>query len=236
MKEHVALNLKAYKVKDNMENCEEQENYMDWKDVKDKICMRVAGTKLRNDLKGKAFMLNFLELGILLYVPNEEHPDRVWIVTPKDMRFWKTTIEEIVLCAIRNTYHTNQYILKSMRNYWGTNGVKIAPEYKQDEVTEYVKRKSVYVISTQEGRFGASAILFTDVFERICKDLNSNLYILPCSVHELILVPEDESSLATDELLKIVKEVNQTTVSEEDLLADNVYYFDRKRGTVEIAA
>ena len=61
-----------------------------------------------------------------------------------------------------------------------------------------------------------------------------NIAFEPCKEND-----EDMQTIvaqAADELLKIVKEVNQTTVSEEDLLADNVYYFDRKRGTVEIAA
>ena len=56
--------------------------------------------------------------------------------------------------------------------------------------------------------------------------------ILPSSVHECIAVPyEDESDLY--EYQKMVKEVNDTCVSEEERLTDSVYIIDD--GKLELA-
>ena len=54
---------------------------------------------------------------------------------------------------------------------------------------------------------------------------NKNIYILPSSVHEVILLAEDASSNKKD-LLSMVTEINATQVDECEVLADSVYFYD----------
>ena len=64
--------------------------------------------------------------------------------------------------------------------------------------------------------------------------LNSeNLYMLPSSVHEWMILPECDDVAYLKEM---VTEVNRTAVAEIDLLSDHVYRYDRKTDMVEIAA
>ena len=51
---------------------------------------------------------------------------------------------------------------------------------------------------------------------------------MPSSVHEVILVPEEED---TDEefFSQLVRDANQSSVGLIDLLSDQVYYYDRKK-------
>ena len=50
-------------------------------------------------------------------------------------------------------------------------------------------------------------------------------YILPSSIHEVILVPES-FGLEPERMQEMVKEINQTGVAPEEVLSDSVYYFD----------
>ena len=61
----------------------------------------------------------------------------------------------------------------------------------------------------------------------------SDLFILPSSVNEVILLPvkEDEN---TAELRRIVRETNEGIVNKEEWLSDEVYYFRRSTGAVEL--
>ena len=64
---------------------------------------------------------------------------------------------------------------------------------------------------------------------------DDDLYILPSSVHECMIVPyryEDDP----EDLGKMVREINRTQVDEEEFLSDCVYYYDRVLDRVEIAA
>ena len=53
------------------------------------------------------------------------------------------------------------------------------------------------------------------------------MYILPSSIHEVILLPSDRINDPT-KLLSMVHDANTTVVSIGDVLSDSVYYYDRK--------
>ena len=58
-------------------------------------------------------------------------------------------------------------------------------------------------------------------------------YILPSSVHEVILL-EDTGAGAAPELKKMVLEVNRTQVAPEEVLSDSLYYYDSTDKRVKI--
>ena len=55
----------------------------------------------------------------------------------------------------------------------------------------------------------------------------TDMYILPSSIHEVILLPSDRINDPT-KLLSMVHDANTTVVSIGDVLSDSVYYYDRK--------
>lgn len=64
-----------------------------------------------------------------------------------------------------------------------------------------------------------------------------DVYVLPSSQHELILVPVTDSyDYDPKELLEMVKEVNRTQVEAEDYLADHVYLLDGRTKVLNIVA
>ena len=63
--------------------------------------------------------------------------------------------------------------------------------------------------------------------------MDSDLYILPSSIHELIILKADDMGYGYRE---IVQEINRdkSLVSDKDYLSDNVYYYDRLEGKLSI--
>lgn len=76
-----------------------------------------------------------------------------------------------------------------------------------------------------EMSYGANAILFETELDKAAEHAGDDIYILPSSIHELLFVKAKEHDEAA--LLETVKEVNETTVDEEDFLSDNLYHYDR---------
>ena len=93
----------------------------------------------------------------------------------------------------------------------------------------------MYVLSNKQRLYGASAIVFTDILDNICDQFGRDIFILPSSMHELILIPTMTKSGA-ENLLAIVKEINEMEVLRKDFLADSVYYFNHELRQLEIAA
>lgn len=92
----------------------------------------------------------------------------------------------------------------------------------------------MYVLSNTQGLYGASSMLCSEILDSLAKKANSNLYILPSSIHEVIAVPEAAESLA--HLYESVQTINSAHVPPEEKLSDSVYLYDRHTKAITIAA
>lgn len=95
------------------------------------------------------------------------------------------------------------------------------------EPLEPMEVGGMYVLTTESGNLGASALFYPDVKEKAAEMLGSGYYVLPSSVHECILVPET-AGVNEKELCDMVKQANRTVVEPKDVLSDNVYHYDRE--------
>ena len=89
----------------------------------------------------------------------------------------------------------------------------------------------MYVMTNEQQINGATVLLYDDVMKEFAHQMNSSFFILPSSIHELILVPaeefEDPSCLS-----ELVKEANYSIVSLGDILSDSVYYYDLEQDKI----
>ena len=71
-----------------------------------------------------------------------------------------------------------------------------------------------------------------DLFRRISTQLDSDLIILPSSIHELIIVEADSiiKKMGKEAIYEMVHSVNQECVEKEEVLSDTVYVYSRKHG------
>ena len=88
--------------------------------------------------------------------------------------------------------------------------------------------EELFVLTNSIRNFGAAAILYEHRLEGIGDYFKENYFVLPSSVHEVIMIPESKAARQND-LSAIVKEVNETQVQKEEVLSDHVYYYDRKK-------
>lgn len=94
------------------------------------------------------------------------------------------------------------------------------------------ERIPLYVLSNNKKILGAACMLYPGVLQKFAEIVNCNLYVLPSSVHEVILLPEDEN-VSGASLLAMVTEINRTQVEESEVLADSVYYYNKNTDKLE---
>lgn len=104
------------------------------------------------------------------------------------------------------------------------------------EIDESMEVKfRLYFFGNQTRTYGAAAILRTDILEKFSEEIDGNFYIIPSSIHELLLLPDrgmDENDDA--ELKEMIEMVNDQQVSCEERLSYNLYYYDKETKKVEI--
>ena len=98
-----------------------------------------------------------------------------------------------------------------------------------------VYEDEMYVLTNKTMLNGASTMMYYGVLDSIADKIGHDLYILPSSIHELILVPV-KSGYKADELKKMVCQVNSDEVSDNEILSDSVYCYSRKDRQIHLVS
>ena len=75
--------------------------------------------------------------------------------------------------------------------------------------------------------FGACVLAYEGVTEQIREMYGGDYFILPSSLHEVILVGDD-GSMRGEDLKQMVMQANRTVVEPADVLSDSVFHFGAK--------
>ena len=89
------------------------------------------------------------------------------------------------------------------------------------------------VVTNAERQLGANCLLMQEAFAQLADSFGQDLWILPSSVHEVIVVPEATGD--RDTLTNMVREVNSTVVEPSEVLSDHVYRFSREGNAISVA-
>ena len=86
----------------------------------------------------------------------------------------------------------------------------------------------MFVLTNSLRSFGAICFLYEDVLFHIGNLLRENYFILPSSIHEVIIIPESQAP-CKETLNEMIVEINESQVEIEDVLSDHVYYYNREK-------
>lgn len=137
------------------------------------------------------------------------------------------TEEEIYAAALANTLRLFPPKLMNLGRYVEMSiGGKLL--FGEDEVT-------TYILTNQKEVDGAIYFMSPEVVGAIAEALEDDLYILPSSVNEVLLVRASEVRDGVDGLKAMVRDVNETIVAEKEILSYSVYHYDKEHG-ITIAA
>lgn len=103
---------------------------------------------------------------------------------------------------------------------------KLEPVYK--DFRGHTEERPVFVMSNEIQRYGAGVICYEKFLDEISRKYNKNLYLLPTSIHEMLVLFDDGEDEA-EELLHILDKSNQQ-LNKGEFLSDNIYYYDKYTG------
>ena len=91
----------------------------------------------------------------------------------------------------------------------------------------------MYIVTNVRMVNGASSILYEGFLRRFAKDHPGNFYIIPSSIHEVVLVPEDMVE-EPDHLASVISQANEAVVQPEEVLSDSLYYYDADQDSISL--
>ncbi len=93
---------------------------------------------------------------------------------------------------------------------------------------------TMFVLTNADKINGATCILDTKTMEDISEKIGGDFYIIPSSLHEVIILP-DRPDIDKDTLEHMVHDVNAGEVAPEDRLSDHVYMYDSVEKEIVLA-
>lgn len=213
------------------------ENYQDFNFIKERVVFSVVNTKRNKKLLSDTVHKEFEDLSLIYKVVLNTDDNGVASITVKDNHLdnWGVSIDELHKYAVANTKELLPVTIKSMNEV-------MKEMFREDDMPaemadmmfeEMPPTQQMYVISNSKKVNGAASMLYVDELFELSKKIGTSLYILPSSVHEVIAVSTEMGNPET--LSEMVREVNDTQVSEEEQLSDHVYFFNADTKELKIA-
>ena len=197
--------------------------------AKKSLFVKLVNTERNESLVEQSISKEFLDLSAVVRVVLKMDKEGMasMALSKEDAEILGMTEEEIYAVALKNTLRLFPPKLMNLEGYVEMSiGAKLL--FVEDEVT-------TYILTNQKEVDGAFYLMSQELVGAIAEMLEDDLYILPSSVNEVLLVRASELEDGVDELKEMVRDANETVVSEKDILSYSVYHYDKENG-ITIAA
>lgn len=199
--------------------------------------------KLINTAQNRAFLrtvphIDFLDLSIVFYVLLEitDEGTASMAVTLEHAEQWRVRAEQLWEDAGENVkrllpaeFFTMNYALKEIlkKGIGIKDGRSAAEENLLGNDSDV--RDGMYVLSNKMRNYGAACIVYPHILEMIWNILQTDYYVLPSSVHEVIITP-CHKSITCEELDEMIQDINATQVDAEEVLSGHAYLYEHRTG------
>ena len=217
------------------------ELFTDFNTVKDKIFLKVINYEMNQELLKELPHKKYMDLAIIFCVLVSNNKEGIASINIKHslMTKWGVTIDSLYEHAFRNTPLLFGRSVRMMddivrdillndcsaeeNNSLSTMMDELIPVQNSNTVTN-----KMYVATNSSGVNGSVWLLYQNEMNELSERLNSSLYILPSSIHELIILAAKDSP-SNKQLLEMVNDVNNTQVPPNEILSTNVYFYDQNK-------
>ena len=198
----------------------------EWELMKENVFPRLINRDKNKELLEKIPYIEFMDLAVVYFysIHISEDVQGTVILTKEHQKLLGITKEQLQQTAEQNVKMKYPMKLYQMGNLIATVGEKLGIK----GLESYINDNFMYIFSNESTMFGAIAMFFEEELKKVAEQLNCNFYVLPSSVHEVIIVPDNMLiTVSVENFLSMVRDINATQVKETEVLSDSVYYYDR---------
>lgn len=201
--------------------------FKDYRRVKATVVYKLVNAEKNRELLKKIPHLPYLDLAIVFYCLLTDTPvgSATVLIHNSHLKLWNVGCGELYRDARVNALRLLPARLSGMAEVIR----ELSGGVEEPEETGV----PMYVLTNTQKALGAACILYDGVLKSCADKIGEGFYVLPSSVHEVILVP---ASAAGDEqeLTAMVRDINRTQVRDTELLSDNVYLYSPVSGKLSL--
>lgn len=200
--------------------------FQDFEWIKDRIFFKVINAGQNSSLLKQVPYSPFLDLAVVygVFMGDYRQSFSSVLIRNEHLEMWHADEKAIRKHAIKNTPSILPSEICRMQDMLEKMGLSCA---------EDAGSAPMFILSNKNKVNGAGAMLYEGVLKTFSEELGSDLYILPSSVHEVIIIPKSEA-FEPGELKNMIAEVNDTQLAAEEILSYSLYEYTRKEGVLDI--
>lgn len=200
--------------------------FTSYEKVRERIVFKLINYEKNRELLSDVPHFRYLDLAIVFncLIRTDQTGTATILIRHQHLSLWNITDDDLYALAISNTPKLLPYDLRNMSEVLlellGTD-TPLPDELQENEFP-------MYMLSNRARLNGSGCILYQDLLQSFAEHLASDFYILPSSIHEVLLIPASDNS-SPEELNAMVREVNASQLTREEVLSDHVYFYSREQ-------
>lgn len=222
--------------------------FLNYEKLKNYLVYRVINKEKNRELLKDVPYRELQDLAIVCHclIENEEIGTGSILIHHHHLKSWKIEEEQLFLDASENSPRLEPYRVHKMSTLVKEILAETVEKKVEEICQEYPQNKEellentleqmaeemeegqipMYVLTNTRRYYGAASLFYKDVMEKISEIFNNDYYVLPSSVHEVILLEKTED-IRPQVINEMIREVNRTQVEEEEWLGDHAYLYSR---------
>ena len=207
----------------------DRQNALPYEEIRRHLCVDMVNTQSSADLLAKAPHTGYEDMSMVyrVLIRNPQGESGRALITNELMERMGVTREQLHEDALANSPLVRPAVIKDIREVLGL----VLDDGTPLEMCE----PQMYVVTTTDMVWGCGAIFYPGFMDQCTETVGGGYYILPSSIHEVLLYPED-GGVNAKELQELVTNINAMEVAPEDRLSNSVYHYDPKERLFELGA
>ena len=222
----------VYNAADILQNIPEisTDHVRQYAEMKDNIIMQVIPIRGNEELLAGMPHREMEDMAVICraMLGKNEQGEMSFLVTNPILQEYGISQEQLFADAAATALENNMYSVKPLFSVLA----EMTPFGADEPVPEM--DNGLYVATNTQKMFGAGVIAQPDFMEKAGEIMKGNFFILPSSIHEVLLL-RDDGQTDFRSLEMMVKEINASQVAPHERLTDNVYHYDALEKVFETA-
>lgn len=194
--------------------------FSDYEKVKKLLFYKLVHYEMNREFLKKVPHERYLDLAVIFqcHISNEILGSGTVTVRREHLKLWNITEERLFKDAKENM--PRLYPAEFL------NMAEVLMQLYQGEKEVVEDELPLYVLSNHTRLYGAASLLYEKQLEKIGEQLQDDYYILPSSIHEVLILPKKYGT-DENELSQMVDDINHTHVEREEILSNHAYFYAR---------
>ena len=193
--------------------------FCDFEKISKNIVFKLVSKEANKELLIDVPYVEYQDLALVFVcvVNNFKREYSTILIHNAHINMWDVDMETLYQIALQNTPNIHPYKFDSL-------------DYLVQKELPGAEDVNMYVLTNRIKIFGATCIVYPKMLKRIADFLEDNLIIIPSSVHETLIMTENEATkeYSLEELNEMVVETNETVLNSDEILSNHVYHFNRE--------